>query len=58
MSKTMLIITDLVFIAAIPLLFWGTGGKLSLPLTFLLISAFVSCVVRHANYYKQTKRIY
>jgi hypothetical protein len=59
MNKT-LIITDVLFITTIALIALGNGGfnKSPLFLKALVVVAFASCIIRHINYYKQTKKIY
>jgi len=57
----MLIFTDVVFIVGVSLLAFAASGNStlkSLPLIFLTIFAFGSCLKRHVNYYKLNKKIY
>ena len=55
-----LISTDLLLIIGIALLSYASDGfkKAIMPLALLIISALASCVLRHVNYYKLTKKIY
>ena len=60
MTRNKLIFTDLVFIVGVILLCYATDffHKSFLPIFFLILFAFASCVKRHADYYKLTKKIY
>jgi hypothetical protein len=61
MDRKKLIITDLLLIIGIVLLTYASDGfknKAIMPLALLIISALASCVLRHVNYYKLTKKIY
>ncbi|MGF7041259.1 hypothetical protein M2273_004525 [Mucilaginibacter lappiensis] len=60
MNRKKLIITDLLLVIGIILLTYASDGfnKAIMPLMLLIISAFTGCFIRHANYYKLTKKIY
>ncbi len=58
MSKTNLLLTDSLFVIGIALLLYSSKGKLSTPLIIMSITAVSSCVNRHVNYFKQTKRLF
>ncbi len=60
MTGTVLIITDALFVVTVILIHYGNGGfdKNPVFLNFLFVVAFATCVIRHINYYKHTKRIY
>jgi hypothetical protein len=59
MNKT-LIITDALFAITVIVIAYGNGGfsKNPLFLNLLVGVAFASCIIRHINYYKLTKKIY
>ena len=59
MNKT-LIITDILFVITVIVMAYNNDGfdKNPLFLNALMVVAFASCIIRHINYYKQTKRIY
>ena len=59
MNRT-LIITDILFAATVAMIALSNGGfdKNPLFLNALVVIAFASCIIRHINYYKQTKKIY
>lgn len=59
MNKT-LIITDVLFAATVAMIAFSNGGfdKNPLFLNALVVIALASIIIRHINYYKQTKRIY
>lgn len=58
--NTTLIITDALFVVTVIVIGYSNGGfdKNPLFLNALVVIAFASCIIRHINYYKQTKRIY
>jgi len=59
MVNTDLVIGDLLFVIASFMIRITNGlSKSPLILEPLLAIAFLTCLVRHINYYKQTKRIY
>ena len=60
MTGTVLIITDALFVATVIVINYTNGGFNQNPafLNFLVVAAFASCIIRHINYYKHTKRIY
>ncbi len=59
MTKTNLIIADVLFVAAlITIYLTGDLTKYPIILTPLIIIALVTCVIRHVSYYKHTHRIY
>jgi hypothetical protein len=59
MHSTTLIIGDLLFVAVLALIYATDGLKTNMIiLAPLIVVAFVTCVIRHINHYKMTKRIY
>jgi hypothetical protein len=60
MTGTILIITDTLFMATVIVISFTSGGFNQNPafLNFLVVAAFASCIIRHINYYRHTKRIY
>lgn len=58
-SKRNLILADVLFVVALVMIY-STKGLTDYPIVFapLLIIAFTTCVIRHVNYYKMTKKIY
>jgi len=60
MTGTILIVTDTLFVATVIVINYANGGfdKNPVFLNFLVVVAFASCIIRHINHYKQTKRIY
>jgi len=59
MHSTTLIIGDLLFVAVLGLIYATDGLKTNMIiLAPLIVVAFVTCVIRHINHYKMTKRIY
>lgn len=59
MTRTTLIAADLVLVIVM-LLVCNNGDLKKYPviLTPFIIAAFITCVIRHINYYNMTKRIY
>jgi hypothetical protein len=59
MNKT-LIITDVLFVTTVIVIAYNNDGfdKNPLFLNALVVIAFACCIIRHINYYKQTKKIY
>ncbi|MDP9078117.1 MAG: hypothetical protein M3O71_11870 [Bacteroidota bacterium] len=59
MNKT-LIVTDALFVITVVVIAYNNDGFDGNPLflNILVGVAFASCIIRHINYYKQTKRIY
>lgn len=59
MNRTTLILTDLVFVSVL-LLACNNGDLKAYPVILLpiMIAAFVTCVLRHINYYNMTRKIY
>jgi hypothetical protein len=59
MSRTNLILIDALFVLVV-IMIYVTDGLKTYPiiLTPLLTVAFATCVMRHINYYKITRRIY
>ena len=57
--RATLIVADTLFVLTVVTMHFN-GGLDSNPLflNFLLVLAFATCVIRHINYYKLTKRIY
>lgn len=60
MTKTILIVTDTLFVITIAVIHYTNEDfdKVPLFLKFLIVVAFASCIIRHINYYKHTKRFY
>jgi hypothetical protein len=59
MVNTNLVIADSLFVACLVLINATDGlKKNAIILVPLIAVAFVTCVVRHINYYKLTNRIY
>jgi hypothetical protein len=60
MTGTILIITDSLFLVTVIVINYTNDGFNQNPafLNFLVVAAFASCIIRHINYYKHTKRIY
>ena len=54
-----MIITDVVFVLVLGLIY-ETHGLRDYPIILspLIVLAFATCVIRHINYYKLTKKIY
>ena len=59
MSNKAMIITDVVFVLVLGLIY-ETHGLRDYPIILspLIVLAFATCVIRHINYYKLTKKIY
>jgi uncharacterized membrane protein len=60
LSRTTLIVSDLTLAVVVILMNYTNGGFAKNPifLIVLVIIALASCIIRHINYYKHTKRIY
>jgi len=59
MINTNLVLGDILFAAALGLIYATDGLKNNTIILMPLITiAFAACIVRHINYYKQTRRIY
>jgi len=60
MTGTILIVTDTLLIATVIVINYSNGGfdKNPLFLNFLVVVAFASCIIRHINHYRHTKRFY
>ena len=58
-SKRNLLLADALFVVALVMIY-STDGLRDYPIVLspLLIIAFITCVIRHVNYYKLTKKIY
>ena len=58
--REILILADSLFVITLIVIHYVNGGldKDPLFLNFILLIAFATCVIRHINYYKLTKRIY
>jgi len=58
-SKRNLLLADALFVVALVMIY-STDGLRDYPIVLspLLIIAFGTCVIRHVNYYKLTKKIY
>jgi len=59
-TGTILIVTDTLLVATVIVINYTSGGFNQNPvfLNFLVVVAFASCIIRHINYYKHTKRFY
>jgi hypothetical protein len=59
-TRATLILTDSLFAGCILIMTYGNEGfdKNPVFLNLLVIVAFASCIIRHINYYKLTKKIY
>lgn len=59
MTAATLILSDVLFVGALTSVY-ATDGFKEFPIIFfpLLSIALVTCVLRHINHYKHTKRIY
>jgi hypothetical protein len=55
-----LLVTDLLFVLTVIVIAYNNDGfdKNPVLLNVLVGVAFASCIIRHINYYKHTKRIY
>jgi hypothetical protein len=60
MTRTILILTDSLFVVTVVVIQYTNEGFNEIPLflKFLIVVAFASCIIRHINYYKHTKRFY
>ena len=59
MVNTNLVLADILFVCVMVMINVTDGfRKNMIILAPLIMIAFVTCMVRHINYYKQTKRIY
>jgi hypothetical protein len=58
--RSTLIVADSLFVATVVVMNYVNGSFVDNPLflKLLVVMAFLTCVVRHINYYKITKRIY
>jgi hypothetical protein len=58
-GRTNLILIDAVFVLVV-IMIYATDGLKQYPIILIpLVSvAFATCIIRHINYYKVTKRIY
>ncbi len=58
-SKRNVLLADALFVLAFAMVY-STNGLVDYPIILapLLMLAFVTCVIRHINYYKLTKKIY
>jgi hypothetical protein len=56
----MLILGDALLVVTLIAIHFTGGGFNKTPvfLKFLVVIAFATCIIRHINYYKLTKRIY
>jgi cytochrome c oxidase subunit IV len=59
MSGKDLVLADSLFVI-VAIMIYETDGLKAYPIILkpLIVIAFLSCVIRHINYYKLTKRIY
>jgi hypothetical protein len=59
MINTNLVLADALFVFVLVMINITDGFKKNMIiLAPLIIIAFITCMVRHINYYKQTRRIY
>jgi hypothetical protein len=59
MINTNLVLADALFVFVLVMINVTDGFKKNMIiLAPLIIIAFITCMVRHINYYKQTRRIY
>ena len=61
MNRSTLIFTDALFVITVFVIYYGNNGDINqtpLFLRTLVCVAFATCIIRHINYYKLTKRIY
>jgi hypothetical protein len=59
MSRATLILTDVILVTVATTTYSNDDlRKYPVILLPLLIAAFVTCIIRHINYYHMTKRIY
>jgi hypothetical protein len=60
LNRKILIISDIALAGVAVLMGCAQGGfeQKPLMLKLLLVAAFASCIIRHINYYKVTKKIY
>jgi len=60
MTRGSLILTDSLFVITVTVMNYTNGGLNNNPifLNALVVIALASCIIRHINYYKQTKRLY
>jgi hypothetical protein len=58
-SKRNLMLADALFVLAFAMVY-SSNGLVDYPIILspLLILAFATCIIRHINYYKLTKKIY
>jgi hypothetical protein len=60
MTGTVLIASDVLFVVTVAVINLSNGGFDQIPtfLNFLIVVAFASCIIRHINHYRHTKRFY
>ena len=60
MTRSILIISDVLFVVTVIIINLTNGGfdKNPIFLNVLILVALSSCIIRHINYYKLTKKIY
>jgi len=59
MGKSNLILADALFVIVLAIIYYTDSLKNnSIILAPLIIMAFATCVLRHINYYKHTRKIY
>lgn len=58
-SRRNLVLADTLFVLAFTMVY-SSDGLVDYPIILapLLILAFATCIIRHINYYKLTKKIY
>ena len=59
-TRTILIVSDFTLAVVITVMNFQDGGMQKNPLfvNFLVVAALATCIIRHINYYKITKKIY
>lgn len=59
MSRTNMILIDAVFVLIV-IMIYATDGLKTYPVILLplIAVAFATCIIRHINYYKITRRIF
>jgi hypothetical protein len=60
MTGVTLIISDTLLVVTVAAINFTNGGFDQIPvfLKFLMIIALASCIIRHINHYRHTKRFY
>jgi len=60
MTGIALIASDTLLVVTVAVIKFSNGGFDQIPiyLKFLIVLAFASCIIRHINHYRHTKRFY